>query len=472
MSNRYLFGRDLRSLPRFLALAAGLALPLQGCDLDTLLQVDDPDVAKPQSLEGQPALPALLAGAQSDFQVGFSGSSTVEGIVTMGALLADEFVWVETFPTREQVDRRSINEQNVSLLPIFRNLQRARAAADRASSGFGRFSPNTVGHATALNLAGYSLILLAEHYCSGVPLSTLTASGQTEFGAPQTSEQMYQAAIARFDSALAAAAGTGAAAVEQQRLARVGKARALLNLNQVAQAAAVVSGVPTTYASLVFHSDNSGRQNNGVFAFTWLGRRFSVSNARESAATEPWEPNALPYRTDRDPRVPFERRTGTLSVGFSGDPLFLEAKYPDRGTEVVLASGVEARLIEAEAALRAGQTDRFLSILNALRATPPTGYYPVARFPGITSLAPLTDPGNQVGRRELLFKERAYWMWLTGHRVGDLRRLVRQYGVPESVAFPSGQYYKGGVYGEDTNFPVPFEERQNDLFQGCLDRKA
>jgi len=35
------------------------------------------------------------------------------------------------------------------------------------------------------------------------------------------------------------------------------------------------------------------------------------------------------------------------------------------------------------------------------------------------------DPGTQVGREDLLFRERAFWLFATGHRLGDLRRLAR-----------------------------------------------
>ena len=71
-----------------------------------------------------------------------------------------------------------------------------------------------------------------------------------------------------------------------------------------------------------------------------------------------------------------------------------------------------------------------------------------------------------------LFKERAYWLWLTSHRLGDLRRLVRQYQRAETSTFPSGAYSKGGLYGADLNFPVPFEEQNNPKFKQCIDRGA
>jgi hypothetical protein len=35
-----------------------------------------------------------------------------------------------------------------------------------------------------------------------------------------------------------------------------------------------------------------------------------------------------------------------------------------------------------------------------------------------------------------------------------------------------GNHYKGGQYGVDMNLPVPYAERNNPNFHGCLDRKA
>ena len=53
-------------------------------------------------------------------------------------------------------------------------------------------------------------------------------------------------------------------------------------------------------------------------------------------------------------------------------------------------------------------------------------------------LPPLADPGSARARQDLLFRERGFWMYLTSHRLGDLRRLVRQYGRPVAEVFPAG----------------------------------
>jgi hypothetical protein len=72
----------------------------------------------------------------------------------------------------------------------------------------------------------------------------------------------------------------------------------------------------------------------------------------------------------------------------------------------------------------------------------------------------------------LLFNERARWLWLTAHRLGDMRRLIRQYGRPANTVFPTGSYFKVNFasYGTDVNFPIPITEKQNPNFSACLDR--
>jgi len=94
-------------------------------------------------------------------------------------------------------------------------------------------------------------------------------------------------------------------------------------------------------------------------------------------------------------------------------------------------------------------------------------------FPDL-GLADLAEPATQAEGVDLLFAERAFWMFATGHRLGDMRRLVRPlplgYGRPVDSVFPTGIYIKGGAYGGDVNLPIPIEERNNPNSAGCLDR--
>ncbi len=75
----------------------------------------------------------------------------------------------------------------------------------------------------------------------------------------------------------------------------------------------------------------------------------------------------------------------------------------------------------------------------------------------------------------MLFRERAYWLFLTGRRHSDMRRLVRQYGRTTQQVFPSGQYPVGpsGTFGHDVVLPAPYLEKQhNSRYTGCINRGA
>ena len=98
----------------------------------------------------------------------------------------------------------------------------------------------------------------------------------------------------------------------------------------------------------------------------------------------------------------------------------------------------------------------------------PTGFgaAPVGVLPNLTTAAAAAAGGAA----RLLFSERARWLWLTGHRLSDLRRLIRQYNRVANAVFPSGAYFKGGSYGSDVNFPIPIDEENNPHFSQCIDR--
>ena len=83
-----------------------------------------------------------------------------------------------------------------------------------------------------------------------------------------------------------------------------------------------------------------------------------------------------------------------------------------------------------------------------------------------------TGSSTSAGKRDLLFQERALDLFLTAHRLGDMRRLITQYQRDAESVFPTGAYKpaKGGSYGSDMNLPVPFEETNNPLYKQCIDR--
>jgi len=239
-------------------------------------------------------------------------------------------------------------------------------------------------------------------------------------------------AVARFDSALGLP--SGAVDPNIQSLAMVGKGRALLDLGMYPEAAAAVAGVPSDFQYLTEHAASPLSLANAVFVYGVSGPSggsISVADAEGG--------DGVPYRAAADPRVPF------FDTGHTGldqtTPQFDVLKYPDIESPIVVADGIEARLIEAE-----------LDQLNALRTT----FAP--------TLAALPVPATQAEAVDQLFSERAFWLYATGHRLGDMRRLVRQYGRNVNTVFPVGPYLRGGSYGTLVNFPVPIDEDPNPNF--------
>jgi starch-binding outer membrane protein, SusD/RagB family len=453
-------------------LVAGVSLSLAACDVDKTLLVKDPDVANPSSLNDITVLPTLRASTLSDLQVAM-GAGGESGVIVESALLGDELTWAETFPTRGEMDQRNINPINGTLSTIYNSLQRARATADRTSAAYYRLAPALIQRSEVQAIAGYTYIMLGEMYCNGVPVSDFDVeAGTFVLGQPQTTAQLFATALAKLDSALVGVDVSAAANAQVVNLIRVGRGRALLNLNRPADAAAAVAAVPTSFRYVLFHSENTGRQNNGIFLPTLNFPRHSVSG-REGGT-------GLRYRLDStDVRVFSPRGRGLAlspSVGADGTtPMFVQTKYASRSAPIHFADGVEARLIEAENLVRSGGA--YLPVLNTLRSNLPTLIVAapgpstlLLNAPAVAALPALTAPATAAEQVDQVFQERAYWLFLTGHRLGDMRRLIKHLGRNSETVFPTGTYFKGGAYGVDVNFPVPFQETNNPNFSQCLDR--
>jgi starch-binding outer membrane protein, SusD/RagB family len=482
-------GKRFRSLPRLLV-AMALALPLVACDTDKLVEVEDPAARRPEDLNNAAAVPALVQGAFRQFVGGYSGFGG-DAFLSASAAISDETYYGDTFTTRLAADKRTVQPAVLGNITdgAFSSLQQSRLNARRAFAVVTQFPTNaTADNATKAQLRtieGYVYVTLSEGWCGNVPFSIVPDEGPIDPTAIQFTDalntvQMNDTAVARFNEAIALNAGNG--------LAAVGKARALLNKGQYAAAAATVANLSTLYVFRLEHSQNTGAENNPMFALMSNGR-YGVSNLEGGTArpdvSVPGITSAgaegIAFRGLQDPRVPWAARPGSGRCFSSSINCWMNNNYPSNDADVPLASGVEARLIEAEAALQAGDAATMMAKLNALRAQVVTllaVLYPDQKqtFPapgtgGTVSLAPLTDPGAGLSatdaftaRRNLLFQERALWLYNTGHRQGDLRRLVRNYQLPSTSVFPSGAFFRGGTYGNDVNFPPPFAETNNPSY--------
>jgi hypothetical protein len=97
-----------------------------------------------------------------------------------------------------------------------------------------------------------------------------------------------------------------------------------------------------------------------------------------------------------------------------------------------------------------------MDILNDLRSS--------------VALPDLVLPATAAEQVDLLYRERAFWLYLTGRRLGDLRRLIRNYGRSAETVFPTGAYRFGGTYGRATAIPftVSIQRQYNaKITAGC-----
>jgi hypothetical protein len=365
-------------------------------------------------------------------------------------------------------DRHDLPETNNSLPSVqaYQNLSRLRGQASQAIGLLTRYLPEQRGLAGHLYaLQGYAEIFLAELFCSGIPLSTVDFDGDYTLRPGSSTDQVFTHALALFDTAIVLAGDS----TRFVNLARVGQGRALLGAGRYADAAAAVATVPGDYRyEVLFLPVTSGNGSSSNFALVFNNGTWLSSVADHDGL------NGLDYRSSGDPRTAATLLTSNNGFGY---PVYRPNKYaPDGSSPVVVASGVEARLIEAEAAFHANAADgQWLATLNALRTdgTQDGGGVYNPGSGGVAGLAPLTDPGTDPARVDLLFRERAFWLFLTGHRQGDLRRLIRQYDRSPLDLYPTGPYPGQGFYGTDVTAPIPSQERElNPNFTGCLSRSA
>ena len=466
--------------------------------------------------------------------------------------------WIVGKPDFTQVDTRvlpagtALHPESYLTDADYVALNNVRGLTNQALGQLAKYDPSAAPamRGEMFALQGYAEILLADEFCSGIPLSTLDFQSDYTYAPSSTTAQVYQDAIAKFDSALALS-GSDASVLN---LARVGKGRALLDVGNYSDAAQAVASVPDGFAY----------QIAGLWAYDQVNSPMSAQGDADGEGG-----NGLPFVSSRDPRTAQTARTG---YGPHTEPTKIVGQLNSAGyAPFTIADAVEARLIQAEAALQAGDVTTWRTTLNQLRTSgfttpapntivdtlgvtgctdanicggdngpgpnddpsarqwgqpanfPPAGYtvvdsfqivlrpfttqtraiyntcvndswyQPCNGFPGydtvlvyathpvgewtagtggVSGLDTLADPGTDSGRVSLTFRERAYWLYVTGHRQGDLRRLIRQYHRDPNHVYPTGAYQDVGSYGTDVTAPIPSSEYANPLFHGCIDRNG
>jgi hypothetical protein len=474
------------------ALPLAAALALGSCD--RALNVTDPDVIDITNTQSIAAAEGLRLGALGRLNGMTSGG---ESVFHFPGLLADEFRSGDTFVQRDATDQRFVQENVTVISDMWYAVNRTRTAANQAIDALRNFPP-VAASALPLNqsniaqmfwVRGFAETAIAENYCNGTPISSFNLEGSViTYGSPETNLQVYARALASFDSATANA-GANARGDTVRIMARIGRARVLMNLGKFTEAAAQISAspaIPSDFRFRMFHQEAvSGTSTNQLWALNNSGRRYVVGDKDGVVG--------LNFASSGDPRIPVCRGNDTVCRGFGvtqplsfdnnfgaapriGGPFYVQLVWPTRDDDVAIVTGVEARLIEAEAQQRSGDA-AWLTTLNTLRANFQTLKDPTNTTTAGATLVALTDPGTPAAQEDLVMRERAFWLFGRGHRLADLRRLVRPtsaggYGRAINTVYPNGPFFKGGTYGSDLNIVIPQTERNNPNFSGCTDRNA
>lgn len=420
-------GYQRKAFGRGWNLAAVALLVLGTAACDSLLEVEDPVNLTPDDLAGDAPVDLTINGVRGAFQ------EMMDNYVLHTGMMTDEFILAGTFPYRQEIDERAVQTNNQGLLgELYTPLSVARFMADTGAVvleealGTGSAADRAqmeAGIALSKYFGGLSRVMLAEAMC----VSPIAGE------APLSSDDRMRDALTVLGAAESAAQAIGDANLVAA--ARVGQARAHLWLKQFSEAAAVAAQVPAGFEFKAYYSNNTVNQYNRVANVTHAlddARRWTVGDGTvDAVGNERW-----PYFDEwvalglLDPRPDLESFNPII-------PVVHQMKYTTGDDDIVIASGVEAKLVVAEHMMRSNNASGAASILNELRQTN-------------WGLEPITLTGTLSADLRVLARERARELYLTGERMGTLRRLLAD-GVD---LFPTGKE------GTDTCFPLP--ERETD----------
>ena len=406
--------RTTRHVGTRLGVALAMLVAAAGCD--RLLEIEAPSRV-PADFLGDPANAELLvSSAVADFECAFT-----EYIVATG-LIGDEFVDGQLAARMWPYDRRSVDESDDvystftcadSDPGVYQTLSTARFSADNALE----VVEDPALRATAAAYAGYDYLLLGEAMCSAA----------VDGGPELENTELFTLAESRFTTAL-----SGGAPADIAGMARVGRARARLNLGDGAGAASDAREVPEGFVKEARYSAASFRSSNRIWTMNNRDERVAVEN-------DFWQ---VTHMGQPDPRVP-TTDVGRAAGADDTTPLWVQGKYPEQGSPIPIARWAEAQLIIAE--VEGGQTA--VDIIN--------------RFHADAGLPPFGG-GTEAEIRDHVLQERSIELWMESHHLYDKIRTGAEFLPVAGTQFQEGSSAKGGFYGNTTCLPLPRVERENN----------
>ncbi len=449
-------------------IAAGM---FTACSMADLVTVDDPESIRQLDrdlVKSRAGALGMYYGALGQLQDGVSKTSF------QVALFTDEVTYAQAGTS----DGRSIifyfDDARVERLDQggppglefmgFKPLQAARVRALQARTVLKNLEDSTLRAliANTYTIEGYSILLLAENLCSGVPLTNVPFEGDVVYSAGYSTRDAFTIAIAKFDSALAITHDSARYTV----LAKIGKGRAYLGLGDYKRASEAVATIEQPDVFRLYYTDvltpgvtaSPGLVPPDAF---WTTTVVSLPSYTITQTINNEGTNGMAWYTDPtqlDPRLPV---TTTIVGGVTQFPAVVRQRKFIGGTLVFpLARWIEAKMIQAEYALSSGDVN-WIDHINEARQT--------------VGLANLSDPEARDARVTLLFHERAFWFYMEGIRLSDYRRMVRQYGRDPYLLYPVGAYTRSNgsfpLYGDAFVLSAPAAEYANNyMYQGCQNK--
>lgn len=414
---------------RLLAVVLAAAPWLAACNTDNLLKVSAPTLLPSGQLLVPSQAALLVNGAVADFECAFASSALVEGIIS------DEFQDAQLGAAAWDYDRRSSNQftggsyginacDNNQTPGVYAPLSTARYDADAVLKALQGWKAADVGAAydsltaTAALYAGFGYAMMGMSMCNAA----------FDLGPQQTQAQIFALAEQRFSTAITSAQKLGSKG--ELYAAYVGRARVRLFQGNTAGADADAKQVPAGFVYYATYSDANNRRYNRLYASTVKYGFYSIEQASRAITVE-----GVP-----DPRVP------VYNTGVNGadrSQIWATKKWTSLNDPVRLASGDEARLIQAEAEYSASPAAA-IALINGLRDE-----WSLPHYSGATDAASV---------KQLIINERRAVLFGEGQRNYDYQR----FNLPFTYA-PAGQSYKeGGQYGTTTCLPLPDIERLNN----------
>jgi hypothetical protein len=452
------------------AIFGAMAIATSACSLKDLVDVGAIDegaaVLSAEYMESRAGAVETVLGAYRQLQLVATETSFQVGLVTDELTLrppgdANHRATLVRLDSRTLSSNQLLQEEFLSyrITPttsLFGAIGRARVHAMQGRDLLARFPDDSLMRYRALALIteGYANLVLAENFCSGVPLSTARYKQDIQYSQALPTRDVFRAALMMFDSVRNVTSDSTLLTA-----ARILSMRAYVGLGDLDSAYALSQGIDPTFTYNLSFTTTVGPTGSSSGAF-WthtgsteypnLALAVEVVN-HEGGIGRQWF-DAVNNITD--PRVPIQT---TIVGGVPVIPAVARtSKFHTNNPQYPLARGVEALLVRAE--YQAARGGDWLAPLNEARA--------LIGLPDTTVSA--TNPDI-----DMIFSERAAWFYLEGRRLHDFRRLVRQYGKDPYEVYPTGTYTRGGAattfYGSAYVFTPDFAEFENNYrYKGCI----